>query len=82
MNNQLRTHIDNIIRTFNENYNSYDLEIGCDLDDKEQNILINLILQYDPENIKSVMLDYAQMLINERKLKVECLDRFPYAGGF
>lgn len=82
MNNQVKSFIENFIRenAKKDILQGYDLHAYCDLSRDDQDELISNLLNLDQENIRDIILDHAQNLIDERMPFIETEDR--YEKGF
>lgn len=76
MNRKIKSFVDELIRENADKSFPYQLQLSCDLNEKQKDQLINEILKSDQESIKEVLLDYAQTLVDERIDLVEAEDRY------
>lgn len=82
MNQSLKSFIEDFIRdnAHKDIQSGYDLNTNFDLSKNVQDELIKNLIKLDRENIRELILDHAQTLIDQRILFVENQDR--YSGGF
>ena len=82
MNQQLKSYIEDFIRdnAHKDIQSGYDLNTNCDLSKYVQDELIKNLIKLDRKDIRSLILDHAQNLIDQRILFVENQDR--YSNGF
>lgn len=78
MNKDIRNFIEDFIRdnAKKDIEFGYDLTINHDLNKNQQTELINNLISLDPKNVREVILDYAQSLIDERMQIVLTQDRY------
>ncbi|HWY33431.1 MAG TPA: hypothetical protein VNX68_02220 [Nitrosopumilaceae archaeon] len=78
MNKPIKSFIEKFIRdnANKDNQFGYDLSTKHDLSIDAQNELIRGLIKLDKENLRQLILDHAQTLIDERILIVEAEDRY------
>lgn len=77
MNKEVKSFIENFIReNAHKDLLGYDLSTGCDISSKAKDELISNLIKLDKENIREIILEYGQKLIDERLPIVETQDRY------